>query len=277
MNQPVDALRDALGSGEPTATATVIKLTAPTGETLGTEDESSLPALGTTVLVRSNGSTLGTTGDVALDEAVARDARTMLDAGSSAVRTYRLTGEGVEVSLFHQVFVAPARMVIVGATEVAAALARVARHVGHHVVVCDARPAFATARRFPEADEVVVDWADRYLATLRAPLGPRDAICVLSHDHKFDVPALVAALGTRAGYIGAMGSRASQADRAARLRELGVTDEQLARIMGPIGIDIGARSPEEMAIAIVAEIIALREGRRVPSLRDATGPIHGPS
>ena len=124
------------------------------------------------------------------------------------------------------------------------------------------------------ADEVVVAWPDKHLAEVGATLGPRDAVCVLTHDPKFDVPAIVAALATRVGYLGAMGSRRTTEDREVRLREAGVDEAGLARVMGPIGIDIGARTPEETAVAVCAEIISLRTGRDAPSLRDSDGPIH---
>jgi xanthine dehydrogenase accessory factor len=124
------------------------------------------------------------------------------------------------------------------------------------------------------ADEVVVDWPNRYLAKVGPDLGPRDAVCVLTHDPKFDVPAIVAALETDVGYLGAMGSRKTHGERVARLREAGVDEAGLARVMAPIGLDIGARTPEETAVSICAEIIALRTGRLAPSLRDADGPIH---
>jgi xanthine dehydrogenase accessory factor len=143
-------------------------------------------------------------------------------------------------------------------------------------VVCDARELFATSARFPEADEVVVDWPHRYLEVHGGELGPRDAVCVLTHDAKFDVPAIVGALATSAGYIGAMGSRRTTADREARLRDEGVSAADLARVMAPIGLDLGARTPEETAVAICAEIIAHRTGRAAPHLRDAAGPIHDP-
>jgi xanthine dehydrogenase accessory factor len=133
---------------------------------------------------------------------------------------------------------------------------------------------FATVARFPMADEVVNDWPDRYLQKVADELGPRDAVCVLTHDHKFDVPAIMAASRTRVGYIGAMGSRRTHAQRVERLRDAGATDEQLARVMSPIGLDIGARTPEETAISICAEIIAKRTGRAAPWLRDSSGPIH---
>jgi xanthine dehydrogenase accessory factor len=150
----------------------------------------------------------------------------------------------------------------------------VAKILGYRVTVCDARPVFATRARFPMADEVVVAWPDRHLAEVGADLGPRDAVCVLTHDPKFDVPAIVAALTTRVGYLGAMGSRRTTEDREDRLREAGVDEAGLARVMGPIGIDIGARTPEETAVAVCAEIISLRTGRDAPSLRDSEGPIH---
>jgi xanthine dehydrogenase accessory factor len=125
------------------------------------------------------------------------------------------------------------------------------------------------------ADEVVNEWPDRYLEKIRDELGPRDAVCVLTHVTKFDVPAIVGSLATRVGYLGAMGSRRTHDKRTERLREAGVTDEGLARIMAPIGLDIGARTPEETAVSICAEIIAQRTGRPSKSLRDTSGPIHG--
>jgi xanthine dehydrogenase accessory factor len=124
------------------------------------------------------------------------------------------------------------------------------------------------------ADEVVVDWPNRFLDGVGAELGPKDAICVLTHDAKFDVPAIVSALATRVGYIGAMGSRRTHERRVERLSEEGVSPDQLEKIMAPIGLDIGARSPEETAVSIVAEIIATRTGRKAPSLRDSDGSIH---
>ncbi len=165
-------------------------------------------------------------------------------------------------------------MVIFGAVDFTAALVKVGKILGYRVTVCDARPVFATRARFPMADEVVVSWPDRYLAEVGPLLGPRDAICVLTHDPKFDVPAIVSALETGVGYLGAMGSRRTTDNRNARLQEAGVSDEGIARVMGPIGLDIGARTPEETAIAICAEIIALRTGKEAPSLRDREGPVH---
>jgi xanthine dehydrogenase accessory factor len=176
--------------------------------------------------------------------------------------------------VFIEAFAPPPRMVIVGAVDFTASLARVAKVLGFRVTVCDARPVFATRTRFPMADEVVVARPDRYLAEAGKSLGPRDAVCILTHDLKFDVPAVATALDTSVGYVGAMGSRRTTEERSARLREAGVDEPGLARLMAPIGLDIGSRTPEETAVAICAEIIALRSGRAAPSLRDGEGPIH---
>ena len=151
-------------------------------------------------------------------------------------------------------------MIIFGAVDFTAALAQVAKVLGYRVTVCDAREMFATRARFPFADEVVVDWPHRLLARIGPELTPRDAVCVLTHDAKFDVPAIVAALATEVGYLGAMGSRRTHAARVERLREAGVDDAGLARLLAPIGLDLGARTPEETAVSICAEIISLRTG-----------------
>ncbi len=219
---------------------------------------------------------LGSLGDPDLDRVVARDALGELAAGLTVTRHYGPHGEARqrEVSVFIESFAAPPRMIIFGAVDFTAALAKVTKILGYRVTVCDARPVFATAARFPMADEVVVDWPNRYLAKVGPELGIRDAVCVLTHDPKFDVPAIVSALETDVGYLGAMGSRRTHDERVVRLKEAGVTAEGLARVMAPIGLDIGARTPEETAVSICAEIIALRTGREAPSLRDAVGPIH---
>ena len=152
------------------------------------------------------------------------------------------------------------RMYVFGAVDHAAAVARVGGFLGYHVTVCDARARFLTRERFPDADELIVAWPDEFLRSV--PVDERTAICVLTHDHKFDVPLLQAALATRAGYIGALGAKRTNAERAERLRAEGVNDDALARIHAPIGLDIGARTPEEVAIAVAAEIVAQR---RVPN------------
>jgi xanthine dehydrogenase accessory factor len=199
-----------------------------------------------------------------------------LEAGRSVERHYGLLGEPgrTEVTVFIEVFAPPRRMLIFGAVDFTAALVRVAKVLDYHVTVCDARPVFATKTRFPEADEVVADWPHRHLAKVADRLGSGDAICVLTHDHKFDIPALVGALNTRVGYIGAMGSRSTHNSRVERLQAEGVDAESIRRIMAPIGLDIGARTPEETAVSICAEIISIRAGAMAPSLRDGQGPIH---
>jgi xanthine dehydrogenase accessory factor len=219
---------------------------------------------------------VGSLGDADLDRVVARDARGELAAGLSVTRHYGRHGEarGREVDVFIESFAPPPQMIIFGAVDFTAALARVGKILGYRVTVCDARPVFATRARFPMADDVVVDWPDRHLAKIGAELGRRDVVCVLTHDPKFDVPAIVSALATGVGYLGAMGSRRTHDERTMRLREAGVDDAGLARVMGPIGLDIGARTPEETAVAICAEIIALRTGREAPSLKGSAGPIH---
>ena len=218
----------------------------------------------------------GSLGNEDLDRVVIRDVRAELDAGTSGVRHYGEHGEARqdEVSVFVETYAPPPRMLIFGAVDFTAALVRVAKVLGYRVTVCDAREVFATTQRFPLADEVVVDWPHRLLERVGETLGPRDAVCVLTHDHKFDVPAIQAALKTKVGYLGAMGSRRTSDEREKRLRDEGVTDAELARILAPIGLDLGARTPEETAVAICAEIIAQRTGVDAPSLRDADGPIH---
>ncbi len=256
-----DALRDALRAEAPVALASV------TGG----------PGVGAKLLVGPDRAPCGSLGEPDLDRVVARDALGALESGTTVTRHYGRHGEAREsqVSVFIESFAPPPRMVIFGAVDFTAALARAAKVLGYSVTVCDARAVFATPARFPMADEVVCEWPDRYLAAHGAELGPRDAVCVLTHDAKFDVPAIVAALSTRVGYLGAMGSRRTHADRVARLRQAGVDDAGLERVLAPIGLDLGARTPEETAIAICAEIIARRTGRAAPSLRDAAGPIHG--
>jgi xanthine dehydrogenase accessory factor len=166
-------------------------------------------------------------------------------------------------------------MLIFGAVDFTAALVRIAKVMGYTVTVCDAREVFATKKRFPQADEVVVDWPHRHLGKVGDRLGPRDAVCVLTHDHKFDVPAIQAALGTKVGYLGAMGSRRTCAERLERLEADGADmDAVRSRLHAPIGLDLGGRTPEETAIAICAEIIAARTGRPSASLSTTDGAIH---
>jgi xanthine dehydrogenase accessory factor len=255
-----EALRDALRAREPVALATVVEG----------------PNVGAKLLVQPGTDALGTLGNADLDRVVHRDALGELEAGLTSTRHYGARGEARErdVSVFIEVFALPPRMIIFGAVDFTAALTKVAKVLGYRVTVCDARAVFATVQRFPMADEVVNDWPDRFLAKVGDELGPRDAVCVLTHDHKFDVPAIASAVKTRVGYLGAMGSRRTHEGRTQRLRDAGLTDAEIARVMSPIGVDIGARTPEETAVSICAEIIAERTGRYVQSLRDSDGPIH---
>jgi xanthine dehydrogenase accessory factor len=265
-HDPVDPLLVELEAqvraSAPVALATVVDGSAPAGAKL---------------LLTGDGTVSGTLGDPDLDRVVARDTAGELAAGTTALRRYGPHGEARqdEVAVFVESFVPPPRMVIFGAVDFTAALVRIAKVLGYHVTVCDARPVFATRARFPLADEVVVDWPNRLLAEIGPDLTARDAVCVLTHDHKFDVPAIVAALETGVGYLGAMGSRRTHAERVDRLREAGVGEAGLRRLRAPIGLDLGARTPEETAVAICAEIIADRTGRSDPRpLRATEGPIH---
>jgi xanthine dehydrogenase accessory factor len=209
-----------------------------------------------------------------LDTAVDDDVRGMLAQGLTGIRRYGEHGErrGDELAVFVNSFAPPPRMFVFGAIDFAAAVARTGKFLGYHVTVCDARPIFATRSRFPDADEVVVDWPHRFLAGVE--VDARTVICVLTHDPKFDVPVLEVALRTPAGYIGAMGSRRTHEDRLERLRAIGMTEEELARLRSPIGLDLGARTPEETAVSIAAELIQLRWGGSGQALTSTEGRIH---
>ena len=264
-------LRSALLGDEPVALATV---------TFVEGDARDRTELAAKLLVRPDGRRLGTLGDPELDRIAARDALAALDRGLVVTRHYGPHGEArrSEVAVFIEVFAPAARLIVFGAVDFTRALVEVGKVLGFAVSVCDPRPVFATRARFPLADEVVVEWPDRYLDRVGPELGPRDAVCVLTHDTKFDVPAILGALRTRVGYLGAMGSRRTHERRWLRLIEAGADEAELhERLMSPIGLDIGARTPEETAVAICAEIIALRTGRAeglVTSLRSAAGAIH---
>jgi len=263
---PVDAARfpqfadvaESVEQGEPVAVATVIS---------GPGEVGSRRAIW---IDRAAGSL----GSQRLDDAVTDDVRGMLDHGTTGVRRYGPHGErrGDELAVFVESFAPSPRMLVFGAIDFAAAVARIGKFLGYHVTVCDARGVFATAKRFPDADEVVVEWPHRYLE--RTPVDARTVICVLTHDPKFDVPLLEVALRTPAAYIGAMGSRRTHEDRLARLRDEGVSEEELARLSSPVGLDIGARTPEETAISIAAEIVGRRWGGSGRPLAATTGRIH---
>ncbi|MGG7570119.1 XdhC family protein [Streptomyces sirii] len=232
--------------------------------------------LGRALLVRPDGSFEGSLGGLPdLDRAAAGEARALLDAGRTG--TVALSERGsrcdpADLSLFVESSVPPPRMIVFGAVDVAAALVRTGKFLGYHVTVCDARPVFATRTRFPEADDLVVDWPHRYLQ--RTATDARTVLCVLTHDAKFDVPLLTAALRLPVAFVGAMGSRRTHEDRNRRLREVGVTERELARLRSPIGLDLGARTPEETALSIAAEIVAARRGGTGVPLTGSGTPIH---
>jgi xanthine dehydrogenase accessory factor len=242
------------------------------------------PHVGAKLLVAPDSEPVGDLGDPELTRIVARDTVAELEAGRSGIRNYGPQGQTTPedlvntptVRVFVESWAPPPQMWIFGAVDFTAALAKVAKVLGYRVTVVDAREVFATRRRFPMADEVVVSWPTPVFDSRGATLGSRDAVCILTHDPKFDIPAVTGALSTGVGYIGVMGSRTTHAKRMQRLAEAGVDQPvQLERLMSPIGLDLGARTPEETAISICAEIIACHTGRATPSLRSASGPIHG--
>ena len=253
----------SVGRHEPVAVVTVVK---------GPDDR-----LGRRLVLWPDRSS-GSLGLQRLDDAVAADARGMLAAGRTGMLHFGHDGErrGDDLELFVSSFAPPARMVVFGAIDFAAAVARVGSFLGYRVTVCDARPVFATPRRFPDADEVIVEWPHRYLQAEvdGGRIDERTVLCVLTHDPKFDVPLLEVALRLPVAYVGAMGSRRTHDERLDRLREAGMTDAELARLSSPIGLDLGARTPEETAVSIAAEIIAGRWGGSGERLTGADGPIH---
>jgi xanthine dehydrogenase accessory factor len=216
----------------------------------------------------------GSTGDEGLDHAVVADTRGELQQGATGLRHYGAHGERRidDLGVFVASFAPRPRMLVFGAIDFAGAVASIGRFLGYHVTVCDARGRFATTARFPDADEVVVEWPHRFLA--ETTVDPRTVICVLTHDPKFDVPVLEVALTTPAAYVGVMGSRRTHQDRRQRLRDNGVAEEDLARLRSPIGLDLGARTPQETAVSVAAEILLERHGGSGARLTDTTGPIH---
>ena len=220
----------------------------------------------------------GTLGTDRLDDAATDDARGLLAAGRSGTLQYGYDGQrrGDDITLFVASYAPRPRMIVFGAIDFAAAVARIGGFLGYHVTVCDARPIFATNRRFPDADDVVVEWPHRYLQR-EADAGrvdERTVVCVLTHDPKFDGPLLEVALRLPLAYVGAMGSRRTHDDRLDRLREAGMTEDELARLSSPVGLDLGARTPEETAVSIAAEIIAARWGGSGERLTVRSGRIH---
>jgi xanthine dehydrogenase accessory factor len=256
-----------IAAGRPIALATVIEHPDPAW-------------LGRRVLVRPGEDPVGSLGSARADDAVRDDAMGLLAAGHNATLTYGPDGErrGEGMRVFVWAFAPKPRLLVFGAIDFAAAVAKVGAFLGYHVTVCDARPVFATASRFPEADDVVVDWPHRYLAAEHEEgrIDPRTVVTVLTHDPKFDVPLLEVALRLpEIAYVGAMGSRRTHEDRLERLREAGLTEEEMDRLSSPIGLDLGARTPEETAISIAAEIIAGRWGGSGQRLGITDGRIHG--
>ncbi|MFD6183183.1 XdhC family protein [Streptomyces goshikiensis] len=235
--------------------------------------------LGRALAVHPDGSYEGCLGGGAeLDRAAARQARALLLAGRTGTAELGTAGGlcGQPLTLLVESAAEPPRLIVYGAIDFASALARIGAFLGHRVTVCDARPVFTTPARFPEADEVIVDWPHRHLAAEweAGRLDSRTAVCVLTHDAKFDVPLLALALRLPLGYIGAMGSRRTHEERAARLRGEGITERELARLRSPIGLDLGGGTPEETALAIAAELTAVRHGGSVLPLAGLGGPVH---
>jgi len=268
------SIADDVDAGRPVAVATVVEHPDPA-------------RVGRRLVVRPADSgpdpvVSGSLGSARVDAAVADDTLGMLASGHSQTLTYGPDGErrGEGMRVFVWSFAPAPRMLVFGAIDFAAAVARMGNFLGYRVTVCDARPVFATVSRFPSADEVVVKWPHKYLReeTQGGRIDRRTVLCVLTHDPKFDVPLLEVALKEApdggVAYVGAMGSRRTHEDRMARLKEAGLTDDELARLSSPVGLDLGARTPEETAVSIAAEIIALRWGGGGERLAETDGRIH---
>ena len=260
---PLAPLAAALADDRPVVLATVV------------DAPEQLALMGRSIVVTMD-AVHGQLGATDLGRILALEGRGALGIGGVGLRHLGASGErmGDGVSVLIESFVDRPRLIVFGAVDYAAAVATVGRFLGFRVTICDARAAFATAARFPDADEVIVDWPHRYLAGLE--LDDRSAVCVLTHDPKFDVPAIVEALRTPAAYIGVMGSRRTHDERLERLRSAGVSAEGLARLHSPIGLALGGRSPQETAIAIAAELVMVRNRADGRPLRGTAGPIHPP-
>ncbi|MEU1483025.1 XdhC/CoxI family protein [Streptomyces sp. NPDC005752] len=269
---PLDRVSACLAAGVPVALVTPLK--------------------GRGSLAVGRGAVSGTLGGAAADRVGVLAAEGMLgrgesglvSAGEAEVSTGERRGEGGPAGpacepvreLLVQSFARRPGLLIFGATEFARPLADFGAALGHRVTVCDARPAFADPGRFPGADEVVADRPDRWFQAHESLIDPTTAVCVLTHDPRFDIPVLSRALRSPAGYVGAMGSRRTHQDRVARLRAAGATEAQLARLRSPIGLDLGGRGAEETALSVLAEIIAVRRGGSGLPLSAGTEPVHGP-
>lgn len=264
-------VHDDISAGRPVAVATVISHPDATRR-------------GLRLVVRPHdqlSASSGTLGSRRADAAVHDDVLGLLAAGENGVLSYGPEGErlGEGMQVFVQSHAPRARLLVFGAIDFATSACSIGRFLGYEVTVCDARPVFATSKRFPDADHVVVDWPHRYLAAERdaGRIDERTAIVVLTHDAKFDVPLLEVALRLPVAYVGAMGSRRTHDDRLARLQQTGLSTDEIARLRSPIGLDLGARTPEETAVSIAAEIIACRWGGSGEPLGHTTGAIHGTS
>ncbi len=249
-----DRVRVAAAEYEPAAIITIVA-----GEGMGRK----LAVIGDELL--------GSLGHNELDDQAVAHVQSLFDLQRS--ETLTVYGPDGEVDLFYDVYPAPPTLVIFGAVHVAQPLTHLAKLLGFRVLISDARAMLATSERFPEADEVLVAWPEEALAGYT--INRNTYIAILTHDPKFDEPALIGSLETKARYIGAVGSRKTNRDRRERLKANGVSDESMARIRGPIGLDIGANSPEEMAVSIMSEIIAVRKGRSGGPLTESTGSIRG--
>jgi xanthine dehydrogenase accessory factor len=276
---------EAIAAGHPVAVATPLRKAASaeaedemdTPIAIGSprSDGADDPASASSELVITSTDVEGTFGDAVLDAAVTDRVRELLALGLTAVISVEQPGSepSDRIDLFVESFAPPPRLLVFGAIDFASSVARIGKFLGYHVTVCDARPVFATRSRFPDADELVVSWPHRYLEN--TAVDENTVICVLTHDPKFDLPLLELALRSPARYIGAMGSRRTHDDRIRRLREAGLRETDLARLASPIGLDLGAETPEETAVAIMAELIALQRGGTGRRLVDtAPEPIH---
>ncbi|MDH6213505.1 XdhC family protein [Streptomyces pseudovenezuelae] len=274
----IDILVTPVRAGDPARPVVAAALAAAAnGEAAAVARIVSGPAdlTGRALVVRPDGSCEGGFGaHPELDRTVAAEAGAFLDAGRTGTLEIGEQGSrcGAPLTLLVESSVPPPRMIVFGAIDFASALVRIGKFLGYHVTVCDARPVFATRTRFPEADEIVVEWPHTYLERTR--VDGRTVLGVLTHDAKFDVPLLQLALRLPVAYVGAMGSRRTHLDRNERLREVGVTELELARLRSPIGLDLGARTPEETALSIASEIVANRRGGSGVALTGAHTPIH---
>lgn len=261
----LDGVAKDVEAGRPVAVATIIEHIDPS-------------RIGRHLVVRPDSSE-GTLGSAIADQRIADDARGLLAGGMTATLSFGPEGERLDegMRVFINSFAPAPRIIVFGAIDFASALAELGGFLGYHVTVCDARPVFATQARFPHVDELVVQWPDQYLAAqiVEGRIDERTVVCVLTHDPKFDVPLLEVALhGPKVAYIGAMGSRRTHADRVHRLRKAGLTLEEIDRIHSPIGLDLGARTPQETAVSIAAQIVELRWGGSGAQLSRESGPIH---